>query len=100
MAGQTVEVFRPEVILTTDGFTGPAANKIEAFFGAPPPPPMTVHPVTGSITFYRYAVAKAIPTSLLLPCGGTGKVYFVPLPMTPLGPTRSAIVPVRYVGQP
>jgi hypothetical protein len=100
MAGQTVEVLRPEAILTKDGFTGPNANSIMAFFTAPPPSPAKLAPAGSSVTFHRYAVPHAIPTSLLLPCAGTGNVYFVPLPMSPLGPARSAVVPVRYVGQP
>jgi hypothetical protein len=45
------------------------------------------------------AVTKAIPTSLLLPCGGTGTVHFVPLPKSP--PTsHDATVRVAFIGQP
>ena len=97
MAGQTVEVFRPEVIVTHQGFTGPNAHSISAFFNGPPPSPAVA---AGNVTFTRYAVAKKIPTSLVLPCAGTGNVYFVPFPKTPIGLAVDAVVPVTYVGQP
>ena len=57
-------------------------------------------PAGGTDVFTRYGVPKPISTSLLLPCSGTGNVYFVPLPMTPIGPARIATVHVSYVGQP
>ena len=91
----TVEVMRAAAG-SHAGYTGAVATSIRVFFG-PPPPAGT--PGTGLLTFSRYGVAKAIPASLLLPCGGSGQVTFVPLPMSP--PTsRPAVVPVTYVGQP
>jgi hypothetical protein len=39
-----------------------------------------------------------LPTSLTLPCSGTGTVWFSPIPVVP--PSRSASVPVDFVGQP
>ncbi len=99
MAGQTVEVFRPEAIVGRFGFTGANAKSIVAFFGPPPPSPVASHPSTSTVTFHRYGAVKVIPTSLRLPCAGTGNVFFVPLPMSP--PTsRPATVRVRYIGQP
>jgi len=99
LAGQTVEVFRPEAIVGDFGFTGANASSIVAFFGPPPPTPVAAPPSTGTVTFKRYGIAKKIPTSLVLPCAGTGTVYFVPFPMDP--PTsRAATVRVSYVGQP
>lgn len=100
LAGQTVEVLLPEVILASDGFTGPTANRIIAFFNAPPPPPVNPSKAKGSVTFRRYGTPLAIPTSLVLPCAGTGNVYFVPFPASPIGPARDAVVPVAYEGQP
>ena len=95
MAGQTVEVVRKTASVAGSGFTGPNATSIVVFFGVLPPTPVA----TGNITFTRYGVAQAIPTSLLLPCAGTGNVNFVPLPMSP--PTsRAAAVRVNYIGQP
>jgi len=99
MSHQSVEVFRPEVIVASLGFTGPTATSIQAFFGAPPPAPASVGEGS-NVVFTRYGVSKAIPTSILVPCSGTGHVYFVPLPMTPIGPGRIASVRVSYVGQP
>ena len=99
MAGQTVEVFRPEVIVTHQGYTGPNAHSISAFFNGPPPSPAAAA-AAGEVTFTRYGVSKTIPVSLVLPCAGTGNVYFVPLPKTPIGPAMDAVVPVNYVGQP
>lgn len=99
LAGQSVEVLQPEVIVTR-GFTGPTADRILAFFNAPPPAPVAAPPPSSPVTFRRYGVAKAIPTSLLLPCAGTGNVYFVPFPASPIGAARDTVVPVTYVGQP
>jgi hypothetical protein len=96
VAGQTVKVLLDANTASQSGFTGADATSIGVFFGAPPP---ATHAAPGLVTLARYGVAKAIPTSLLLPCTGTGQVTFVPLPMTP--PTsRAAVVPVSYVGQP
>ncbi len=95
-AGQTVEVFRPEVVQGHFGFTGSAATAIGAFFGPPPP---SATPVASSyVRLSHYGVAEAIPTSLTLPCGGAGQVTFVPLPMSPT--SRTATVAVTFVGQP
>jgi hypothetical protein len=100
MPGQLVEVLRPEPIVASTGLTGPTATYIQAFFGAPPPAPVGPPAGSGSDVFTRYGVPEALSTSLLLPCGGRGNVYFVPLPKTPLGPGRMATVRVSYVGQP
>jgi hypothetical protein len=93
---QTVEVFRPEAIRGHFGNTGDRATSIVAFFGPVPP---TATPGASTVTFHRYGVKKPIPTSLLLPCGGTGTVHFVPLPKSP--PTsHDATVRVAFIGQP
>jgi hypothetical protein len=98
LAGQTAEVFRSEAAGANTGLTGPTATYIQAFFGAPPPSPAASAP--GNDVFTHYGVPDAVATSLQLPCSGTGNVYFVPLPMTPIGPVRIASVRVAYVGQP
>jgi hypothetical protein len=95
MAGQTVQVRLGAASLAGNGFTGANATSIGVFFGPPPP----ALPGAGLLSLTRYGVARAIPTSLVLPCSGKGQVTFVPLPMSP--PTsRIAVVPVRFVGQP
>lgn len=48
--------------------------------------------------FTRYDRPQPLPTSLTLPCAGTGTVWFTPIPVVP--PSRAATVPVRFVGQP
>jgi len=102
LAGQSVEVFRPEVIVADLGFTGPVSTHIQAFFGPPPPSPVApaAGPAGSNVVFTRYGVRQAVPTTVTLPCAGSGNVYFVPLPWTPIGPARDAVVRVTYVGQP
>jgi hypothetical protein len=89
---QTLEVELSKAVLAGSGYTGNDATSISAFFGAPPP--TAAGP--GAVSFTRYGVAKAIPTSLELPCSGSGHVTFVPFPESP--PTsRSASVAVEFV---
>ena len=96
LKGQTVELFHPEAIRGHFGNTGDRATSIVAFFGTPPP---VATPGATTVTFHRYGVTKPIPTSLLLPCDGTGTVHFVPVPKSP--PTsHDATVRVAFIGQP
>jgi hypothetical protein len=88
MSGQTVEVFRPEA-LRVQGFTGASADEIVAHFTEDPSIPIVLH---------RFGRPAAIPTSLRLPCGGSGSVVFSPVPTSPSA--RSVTVHVNYVGQP
>ncbi len=100
MAGQTLavhELFPPS---TSGGSLGATGNdkEIGVFFGTPPPAtPGAVAPA-GATIFTRYDSPKPLPTSLLLPCGGTGTVWFTPIPVIP--PSRSQAVSVQFVGQP
>ena len=64
LRGQTVNVKR---VSSRDGDTGSAAHEIWAQFGRD-----TVHVVA----FMSYNTPKPIPTSLRLPCSGTGTVAF------------------------
>jgi hypothetical protein len=76
ISGQTVEVFRVLPPTTgTVGYTGSAAHQIDALFSAPSS--ATVNP---PIVLSSFFAPVAIPTSLLLPCGGSGTVSFVPIP--------------------
>jgi hypothetical protein len=61
---QTVKVLRTR---TGDGYTGSFAHEVWAQFGS------DLFHVVG---FTRYNVAESIPTSLRLPCQGTGTVMF------------------------
>jgi len=96
MAGQTLavhELFPPTAGAGSLGFTG-NDHEIGVFFNVlPPGTPVTTTPI-----FRQYDVPKPLPTSLTLPCGGPGTVYFTPIPVVP--PSRTASVPVEFVGQP
>jgi hypothetical protein len=99
LAGQTVEVIAASGPANTAGdvgFTGPYGNEVGAFFGALPPSPSSSS--GGAVIFGHYGVRKAIPTSELLPCAGSGTIAFVPIPVLPGG--NIADVPVEFVGQP
>jgi hypothetical protein len=76
------------------GYTGDRGTSIGAFFGAPPP-----GAVSGAsyVRFTSYGV-RGIPTTMVVPCSGTGQVTFVPLPLDPSA--RTTAVPVRFVPQP
>jgi hypothetical protein len=58
--------------LSGPGFTGSAANRIVALF---------VDDKSAPVTFRAYDHPKPIPTSLRLPCSGTGTVRFAPRPV-------------------
>lgn len=97
LSGQTVgitQIYPPSRDTTTVGYTGDRGTTIGAFFGAPPP---AANAASSYVNFTRYGT-KAIPTSLVLPCSGSGQVTFVALPLDPSG--RSTAVPVTFVGQP
>src|SRR5580704_13437969 len=98
MAGQTVAVHQlfPPTTTGSLGYTGNDAE-IGAFFDVVPPA-ATSGSVTSTPIFKRYDVAKPLPTSLTIPCSGTGTAYFVPIPVVP--PSRPASVPISFVGQP
>jgi hypothetical protein len=99
MAGQTLAVhqlFPPTATAGSLGFTGNDAA-IGVFFNVLPPVTPSVS-ITTTPVFKRYDVSKGLPTSLTLPCGGTGTVYFTPIPVVP--PSHTASVPVAFVRQP
>ncbi len=91
MAGQTVGVGQPEVIVGTFGNTGSRGTSVDAVFG-----PATAAS-SETVVFHRYGTLT-MPTSLVLPCSGSGTVTFVALPKSPT--ERSFAVPVSFVGQP
>lgn len=67
---QTVEVV-PSPALSGPGFTGSAADRVVAVFRADP---------SSRIRLRSYNHPKPIPTTLQLPCDGTGVVRFMPRP--------------------
>jgi hypothetical protein len=94
MAGQTVAVHQLFPPSTAPGSLGETGNdhQINLYFNAVP------SAAAGAVTFTRYDRTQKLPTSLTLPCSGTGTAYFTPIPAVP--PSRAATVPVEFVGQP
>jgi hypothetical protein len=91
LGGQTVEVERATAAISSAGYTGNRGTSVSVFFGALPPSGAAV----GQVTLHRYGVPAPIPTSLELPCSGSGVVGFLPFPRTPPF-SRAATVPVEY----
>ena len=92
LAHQPLEVVRPAAILTKDGYTGADGTQINAYLGIPP----TATGSGGIATFRYYGVSKPIPTTLNVPCSGSGFITFVPFPRDP-GVSRAFVVPVDFV---
>ncbi|MFJ6216645.1 hypothetical protein ACIQGZ_25435 [Streptomyces sp. NPDC092296] len=91
LAGQTVTVLPASASSSSKdvGYTG-SANAVDVVFG--------VSASSLPLTLRTYAVRAAIPTSLTLPCYGTGTVAFVPNPSSPTA--LPAYVTVTYASQP
>jgi hypothetical protein len=70
-----------------DGFTGSAADSIVVTVTEDP---------SASMVLRQYGVARAIPTSLKLPCSGTGSVSFKPTPATAAGGAIPDTVEVTF----
>jgi hypothetical protein len=84
-SGQNVSVTQSST--TTGGFTGSLANSIVVSFA----PSAT----TAGITLKYYDTPAAIPTSLVLPCAGTGKVTYNPEPTSQTA--KSDVVTVTFI---
>ncbi|HTT85815.1 MAG TPA: hypothetical protein VMF60_00480 [Acidimicrobiales bacterium] len=98
VGGQTLAVHQefPPQAAGGLGYTG-NDSKIGVFFNAPPPSGRSAAKAGKTVTFTRYDKTKALPTSITVPCSGTGNVYFVPIPVVP--PSQSQSVPVEFVGE-
>jgi hypothetical protein len=92
IAGQSVEasLLLPPITSTAVGFTGSAAHEIDVLFSGSAVTPATNPPIVIS----TYFVKVPIPTTLNLPCGGTGVVSFVPIPTS--STARGYAVKVEY----
>ena len=99
MAGQTVGVFVPEAMTDPSfGSTGTRARAIVVSIAAGP----------GSVRLARIrrlertrpvlSATRALPTWPTLPCSGTARVTFTPVPATP--GARPTTVDVTLAGQP
>lgn len=93
LSGQTAAV-APVVdpITPNDGVTGTAATSIGAWLAWPttvaPPPPAYI------ATFARYRTMP-IPTSITVPCSGSGEMLFLPSPGSPT--VKAATVNLTFV---
>jgi hypothetical protein len=89
VSGQGVEATVPVTVPAgaRPGYTGESANHIVVDFGTP------VSTSAATVLAY-YDVTLAIPTSLELPCSGTGEVAFIPTPTSPTA--RTGYVAVTY----
>ncbi len=98
LRGQTLAVHQLFPPSPTDGSLGNTGDDstIDVFFRAPPP--ASAEATADPTAFTRYDKTKKLPTSLTLPCSGTGTVWFVPIPVVP--PSQSAAAPVQFVSQP
>jgi hypothetical protein len=95
VANQPLEVARPSAVAANFGDTGPRGTHISAFLGIPPSG--GTPPTTGALpTFWHYGVQKPIPTSINLPCSGSGYITFMPFPRDP-GKSKAFVVPVDFV---
>jgi hypothetical protein len=85
--GQTLAVKQASPAGTqAPGLTGTAADSIEVGTG---------DPGTGGVPLRLYDRPVAIPTTLVVPCGGTGLFTFVPVPDSPTA--TAASVKVTFV---
>ena len=78
-AGQTVEV--AEILppaSSTAGYTGDQAVEIDTSLIYANGPVLVKVPIA---TFTQYFVKLPIPTSITVPCGGTGQMSFSPYPL-------------------
>jgi hypothetical protein len=98
MAGQSVAVTRrllPVASVLATGFTGDASS-IAAYARFDSPLASPVLPRLGAFAYYDDP--QAIPTDVLLPCGGQGQVVFQPIDGG--SNARPAIVHVSFQGEP
>src|SRR5260221_7625641 len=93
MSGQTIEVELATPAGTAGvGYTGSAATSIVATLG----PSSAASSLIA--TFTSYYTVKPIPTTLTVPCWGSGVVTFTPLPGS--SSALPATVNVTFQGQP
>jgi hypothetical protein len=86
LGDQPVEVKPVAASSTADtGFTGSKGDKITASIA-----PITVAVIIASFT--SYYVKKDIPTSITVPCSGTGTMLFVPSPTSKTAKTAKLTV--------
>ena len=88
-SGQYLEVVTAPATAAASGFTGTAADSIDAYILTPTG--VAAGPV---VVFNSFFVEEPIPTTIELPCYGTGSTTFVPEPTSPTA--RTATVAVTF----
>lgn len=87
LSGQTVDALPTTSPASSDaGYTGEAATSLRVSYGNTS--------VVNTTELTRWAVTAPIPTTLNLPCSGSGTVVFAPSPTSTTA--RSAVVAVSY----
>lgn len=89
---RAIEVVTGASSSADSGYTGSAADLIDAYLGAP------ASSATPAAVFISFFVAEPVPTSILVPCSGTGTVSFVPVPTS--ATARTATVTITFDSQP
>lgn len=97
VSGQTVSVDPEKTSSTTDvGFTGSAGDSVEVFLGGPTSSGSSLSGVVGTLT--AYAVQLKIPTTLQVPCDGSGQAVFVPKPTSSTAKSATLAVTFESIG--
>lgn len=94
LAGQYVEAVPAPASSATAGYTGSAGRLLQVTLTAPASSTLTT--VIGTLN--SYYVQLPIPTTLTVPCSGTGLVAFTPTPTS--STARSATVTVDFLSGP
>jgi hypothetical protein len=96
LAHQPVAVVRASASNSNAGFTGPQGARISSYLGIPPSAAGT-GAASGSLpSFTEYGAPQDLPTSITVPCSGTGYITFIPWPRAP-GQSRAFVMRVQYV---
>ena len=87
LGGQTIAVQRPSTTVTSTGYTGTRGRFITVGFVLP----VVASSANAALKFTDYG-SQTIPTSLVLPCSGSGLVVFSPQPTSKTAQSISVAV--------
>ena len=90
VSGQTAEVRSVQPTVTPVGYTGSLGREIVAGFDSSTS-------AQQGLVFTSYFAPGKIPTTWLLPCGGTGTMLFVPEPTSPTARSYSLTVSFQNI---
>ena len=95
LEGQTLSVSLPASTGGTVGDTGPRGRHITVFQGIPPESATTASAAAKGLPTFTHYGTKKLPTSITVPCSGTGYFTFMPFPRDP-GASRAFVVAVDF----